>query len=67
MNAIPSLRTRCPRTRAEPRANARGTSEMGAAWFSGFGDLLAAPSTATSPRLSTAHYRNKFGASDEYY
>ena len=40
MNAIPSLRTRCPRTRTEPRANARGTSVMGAAWFSGFGDWL---------------------------
>ena len=67
MSIIPSLRTLSPPTRAEPRANARGTSEMGAAWFSGFGDLLAAPSTAMTPRLSTAHYRNNFGASDEYY
>ena len=65
MSIIPGLRTLSPPTRAEPRANARGTSVMGAAWFSGFGDWPGGPFHGYDPRLPTAHYRNHFGASDE--
>ena len=60
MNAIPSLRTRCPRTRTEPPANARGTSVMGAAWFSGFGDVPGGPFHGYDPAAFYRALRQSF-------
>jgi len=61
MNHIPSLRTRSPRTRTEPPANARGTSVMGALWFSSFGDWPGGPFDGYDPAGSYRASSKSFG------